>query len=50
MFPHAFFVDPDPTFFLDADPDPAALIMRTLPNEEFSEVEKDKKDCSMSQQ
>ena len=26
--PHSFFADPDPTVFLDADPDPAACLMR----------------------
>ena len=26
--PHSFFADQDPAFFLNADPDPAALKMR----------------------
>ena len=26
--PHSFFADPDPDVFLNADPDPGALLMR----------------------
>ena len=30
MDPHSFFADPDPAFLHNADPDPAAFLMRTL--------------------
>ena len=54
--PHYFFVDPDTAVLLNVDSDPAAFLMRILvqpnknfnklPYEEFSRVEKDRKDCS----
>ena len=56
MDPHSFFADQDPGVLLNAEPDPAALVLRIgiqlyklckkLPYEEFSVVEKqNKKDC-----
>ena len=39
-------VDPIPVVFLNADPDPALKNCIKLPYEEFSGVEKDKKDSS----
>ena len=56
MDPHSFFADPDPTVFMNADPDPAAFemqiriqrlqICKKSPYEEFSLVVKNIKDCS----
>ena len=53
MDPHSFFADQDPGVLLNAEPDPAALVLRIgiqlyklckkLPYEEFSVVEKKKK-------
>ena len=50
MDPHSFFVDPDQAFFLNADPDLAAILMRVpirsfknfvkntkLPDKEFAQ-------------
>ena len=42
MDPHSFFVDPDQAFFLNADPDLAAILMR-IPIRSFKNFVKNTK-------